>query len=194
MEARSHADAGRVSNTHPSHTLTGYVGEYEHAAYGRLKIGLKGEELELTFQKVQLPLTHFHYDRFDTRDDEIYGKWSVNFRTNPQGDIDQAVMTLDEADVIFTRKPEALPFERLQRLTGIYEAPGGTRWQVILRDRDRLYVVSPGEPDDQLIYYKDLQFRIEKESGVIIEFVEEGGQITALKLSDPSGEFLFSRK
>lgn len=66
--------------------------------------------------------------------------------------------------------------------------------QVILRDRDRLYVVSPGEPDDQLIYYKDLQFRIEKESGVIIEFVEEGGQITALKLSDPSGEFLFSRK
>ena len=56
---------------------------------------------------------------------------------------------------------------------------------MILRDRDRLYVVSPGEPDDQLIYYKDLQFSHEKESGVIIEFVEEGGQITAPQAQRP---------
>jgi len=39
-------------------------------------------------------MTHFHYDRFDTPDDEQDGKWSVNFQTNPQGDIDKATMSL----------------------------------------------------------------------------------------------------
>jgi hypothetical protein len=44
-------------------------------------------------------MTEFHYDHFDTVDDEEDGKWSVNFRTNPQGDVDQAVISLDEAEV-----------------------------------------------------------------------------------------------
>jgi hypothetical protein len=50
-------------------------------------------------------MTRFHYDRFDTPDDEQDGKWSVNFRTNPQGDIDQAVMSLDEAEAYLSVSP-----------------------------------------------------------------------------------------
>ena len=64
--------------------------------------------LMFDFHKIQLPLTHFHYDRFDTPDDEQDGKWSVNFLTNPQGEIDRAVMSLDEAEVTFTRRVPAV--------------------------------------------------------------------------------------
>ena len=55
---------------------------------------MKDGQLQLDFHNIRLPLGHFHYDRFDTPDDEIDGKWSVNFLTNPQRDIDKAVMSL----------------------------------------------------------------------------------------------------
>lgn len=96
-EARAKAGEDRVPNTQASHPLADYVGEYEHPAYGVLKIGMKDQQLQFDFHRIQLPLTRFHYDRFDTPDDEIYGKWSVNFITNPQGDVATAVMSLDEA-------------------------------------------------------------------------------------------------
>jgi len=96
-EARSKAGLGRVPDTKPSHPLTDYVGEYEHPAYGTLKIGMKDNQLQFDFHKIKLPLAHFHYDRFDTPNDEENGKWSVSFSTNPQGDIDKATMSLDEA-------------------------------------------------------------------------------------------------
>ena len=107
-EARSKADAARVPDTRPSHPLTDYVGDYEHPAYGIVKIGLQDGQLQFDFHKLQFPMTHFHYDRFDTPDDERYGRWSVNFVTDPQGDVDKAVMSLDEAEAVFRRKPEPL--------------------------------------------------------------------------------------
>lgn len=193
-EARLKANAGRVPNTHPSHSLADYVGDYAHPAYGRLKIGLTEEQLQFAFHKLQFPLTHFHYDRFDTPDDEYYGKWSVNFVTNPQGDVDKAVMSLDEAEAVFTRMPEPLAPKLLQQLAGTYETPTGFKFQVALRERGSLYVAFPGEPDEKLIHYKGLQFRIQKFSDLVFEFVEERDQITALKRRDPAGEYVFTRK
>ena len=72
-EARSKAGYGLVANTKPSHPISDYVGEYEHPAYGILKIGLKDNQLQFEFHKIRFPMTHFHYDRFDTPDDEQDG-------------------------------------------------------------------------------------------------------------------------
>src|SRR3989440_2029448 len=96
-EARAKAGADRVPNTKPSHALADYAAEYENPAYGILKIGLKENQLQFGFHEFRFPMSHFHYDRFDTPEDDQYGKFSVNFRTNPQGDIDNAVISLDEA-------------------------------------------------------------------------------------------------
>jgi len=82
-EARGKAGVGRVPNTKPSHPIGDYVGEYENPAYGILKIGMKEDQLQFEFHKIKMPMSHFHYDRFDTPDDEQDGKWSVNFGTNP---------------------------------------------------------------------------------------------------------------
>ncbi|MFL9458629.1 MULTISPECIES: DUF3471 domain-containing protein [Nostocales] len=55
---------GRSST--PSHSLADYAGEYVHPAYGILKIEMKDSKLLFKLGRIQLPLTHFHYDRFDT--------------------------------------------------------------------------------------------------------------------------------
>ena len=193
-EARAKAGAERIPNIKPSHALSDYVGEYEHPAYGILKIEQKDGQLQFDFHKIQFPLTHFHYDRFDTPDDELYGKWSVNFQTNPQGDIDKAIMSLDEAEALFTRKPEALEPELLKRLAGTYETATGYKFQVTLKEDNVLYLVFPGQPAEKLIHYKGLRFRLKEFSDLVFEFVIENGEVKALKQRDPSGEHVFTRK
>lgn len=193
MEARSKAGVGRVADTRPSHPLGDYVGEYEHPAYGVLKIGLKDNQLQFDFHKIHFAMTHFHYDRFDTPDDEQDGKWSVNFATNPQGDIDKATMSLDEAEAVFTRRAPALDDALMKRLAGTYESPNGSKFQVVVKPGSGLFVAFPGAPDQKLLPYKGLKFRVQEFADVVFEFVEENGQIKALKEIDPTGEYTFKR-
>jgi len=193
-EARAKAGEDRVPNTQASHPLADYVGEYEHPAYGVLKIGMKDQQLQFDFHKIQLPLNRFHYDRFDTPDDEINGKWSVNFITNPQGDLATAVMSLDEAEASFTRRPQTLEPQILSRLAGTYENPTGVKFQVLLKQDGSLYVAMPGAPEDKLIPYKGLQFHVKEFSDLVWEFVMENEQVKAVKQRDPSGEVVFPRR
>jgi hypothetical protein len=141
-----------------------------------------------------MPITHFHYDRFDTPDDEENGKWSVNFKTNPQGDIELAVMSLDEAEAVFTRKPETLDPQLLAKLAGSYETPTGTKIQITYQESRGLSIVPPGAPPLQLNQVKGLRFRTPQFSDVVFEFVVENGQVTALKQRNPSGEFSFPKR
>jgi CubicO group peptidase (beta-lactamase class C family) len=193
-EARAKAGADRVPNTKPSHELGSYAGEYENAAYGILKIGLKEQQLQFGFHAFQFPLNHFHYDRFDTPDDEQYGRFSVNFRTNPQGDVDSAVISLDQAEVAFTRKPEAVDAKLLEKLAGVYLTPAKVKFEVLYQPGAGLALSFPGAPPQKLIPVKGLQFRTPQFADVIFEFVVENGQVKALKRRDPSGEFVFARE
>jgi len=193
-EARAKAGADRVANTKPSHPLANYAGEYENPAYGILKIGLAGDQLQFGFHEFQFPMSHFHYDRFDTPDDEQYGKFSVNFRTNPQGDVDNAVISLDEAEVVFTRKPETLDAKVLQSLAGTYLTPAKVKFQVTYQPGAGLSLEFPGGPPQKLVPVKGFQFRTPRFADVIYEFVLENGQVKALKERDPSGEFTYLRQ
>ena len=193
-EARAKAGADRVADTKPSHALVDYAGDYIHPAYGVLGIALKDGQLQFDFHKMKFPMTHFHYDRFDTPDDERYGKWSVNFSTNPQGDIDKAVMSLDEAEVAFTRKPDLLDATLLQQLAGTYETPGGFKFEVAAKKDGGLFLIFPGQPEQKLVPYKGLKFQAQDFSDQVFEFVLENGQVRALKQRDASGEYTFQRR
>jgi len=193
-EARAKAGGDRVPNTKPSHALSDYAADYENPAYGILKIGLKGDALQFGFHEFQFPMSHYHYDRFDTPDDEQYGRFSVNFRTNPQGDIDSAVISLDEGEVVFTRKPEALDEATLQELAGDYITPTKVKFQVLYQPGAGLSLAFPGGPPEKLISIKGLKFRTPRFADDIYEFVMENGKVTALKERDPSGEFTFARQ
>ena len=194
VEARSKEGSGRVPDTKPSHALVDYVGEFEHPAYGALKIGMKDNGLQFDFHKIVLPLTHFHYDRFDTPNDEENGKWSVNFSTNSQGDVDKITMSLDEGEVTFVRRPAKLDEASAQRLVGNYETPTGGKFQVVLRPGSGLFIVQTGATDQRLLPYKQLKFHIPEFSDVVIEFVEENEQITSMRQITPAGVFVSKRK
>jgi len=97
----------RRASSKASHPLTDYVGEFEHPAYGDLTISQANRALVFGFHKIRLPLSHVHYDRFDTPNDEEDGKWSVNFLRNASGEVDRAEMPVDGAVMVFKRRPAA---------------------------------------------------------------------------------------
>ncbi|MCC6123511.1 MAG: serine hydrolase [Pirellulales bacterium] len=192
-EGRAQAGAGQVPGTKPSHPLADYVGEYENPAFGILKIELKDGQLVSDFHKEALPLRHFHYDRFDSPNDELFGMRSVKFGANPQGDIDTAVFNLEEVEAVFTRKPKTLDPQLAKQLAGTYEAPSGARFRVALEGGE-LSVSLPGQPGDRLVPYKGLKFKVAHNADLVVEFVVENGQAKGLKQIDPTGVFDFKRK
>jgi hypothetical protein len=140
-------------------------------------------------------MTRFHYDRFDTPDDEQDGKWSVNFRTNPpQGDIDQAVMSLDEGEAVFARKPDAIGPNLLSQLAGAYETPGGVKIQVTVTPDGKLTLALPGQPVIPLTQLKGLVFRTPQFSDETLECIVQDGVVKGLKQKVPAGEFTFPKK
>src|SRR5580693_6527051 len=193
-EARTKANEGQVPDTKASHALADYAGAYENPAYGVMTIGLKDNQLQFDFHKMRLPMTRFHYDRFDTLDDEQEGKWSVNFRTNPQGDIDQAVVSLDEAEAVFVRKPDTIDQKLMTEMAGEYTTPSGGKIEVALTPGGGLSLVVPGQPVTPLSHVKGLAFRTPRFSDLILEFVVQDGHVKGLKQKDPSGEFTFPKK
>jgi CubicO group peptidase (beta-lactamase class C family) len=194
--ARGKAGAGRAANTRPSHRLEDYAGEFEHPAYGVLTIGRADTNLTFDFHKIRMPLYHFHYDRFDTPDDEEDGKWSVNFITNPLGDVDNAVLSLDEAAVTFTRRVPAVlsAAATLRRYVGTYETANGSKFDVVLRPDSTLAIQHADGTFQNLIAWQPQRFRIKEFPDVVFEFVMANGSVTELKQSDPSGEYRFTRK
>jgi CubicO group peptidase (beta-lactamase class C family) len=194
--ARTKAGSGKVEGTRPSHKLDDYIGEFAHPAYGVLTISKSNDSLLFDFHKIRLPLSHFHYDRFDTPDDEQDGKWSVSFITNPQGEVDRAEMSLDEAAVTFRRRVAAALTEinTLRQYAGEYETPSGGRFQVVIRPGETLAIQNPDGTFRNLIPWQPHRFHIKEFADVVYEFTVVGGRTTGLKQSDPSGEYLFTRK
>ncbi len=193
---RAKAGGERIANTKPSHQLEDYAGEFEHPAYGVFKVSLIDTALQMNFHNIVLPLKHFHYDRFDSPNDEQYGLWSLNYLASSQGEIDRIVISLDESETSFIRKPDASLSDQkmLHQYAGKYETAGGSVFDVILKADGFLYLVFPGQPTYQLIPYKIHRFRVSGFADFVFEFVLENGKVTLLKQRDPSGEYQFKKK
>ena len=138
-----------------------------------------------------MPLSHFHYDRFDTLNDEEDGKFSLNFRTNPMGEIDGVEISLDEAAVRFTRRvPPALSTDAtLQQYAGTYISPSGGKTVLIFQPGKGLSIRGGSD----LQPWRPQQFRVKEFPDVVISFTVEGGKVIAMRQRDPSGEFVFPR-
>ena len=191
--SRSKAASDHVKNTKPSHALADYCGTFAHPLYPQLKIDLHEAVLRLSFRASTLELAHVHYDRFDTEDDEVYGKWAVNFSIDPQGQISALTMTLDEAEVVFKRCPELVSAAVAALLPGTYETASGFKCQVVQRNEKTLYFVEPGQIDKPLILYRDLEFRSPSASNVIYRFSTKDGVVVDLTFKTPSGEYVLAR-
>lgn len=193
-EGRSKAGSDRIAGTRPSHQLSDYAGQYENLAYGLINIVLKDTALQFDFHDIILPLSHYHYDRFDTPNDELYGLYSLNFITNPQGSIDGLLISLDESQTTFNKKVDASLSDPdiLLKYVGKYEIGGGFV-NIELIDKD-LYIVIPGQPRYQLVPVKQHLFRIKEFADVRFEFIVDDGNVTGVKQIDPSGEYLIKKQ
>jgi len=192
-KARAVAAVGQVTGTTPSHPLDDYVGEFEHPAYGVVTVARGDKGLTFDFHGIKMPLGHFHYDRFDTPDDEEDGKFSLNFRTSPMGEVDGAEISLDEAAVTFTRRvPAALMADAtLQQYAGTYQSPSGGKVEVAFQPGKGLSI--RGADGADLQPWRPHQFRLKQFPDVVISFTVEGGKVVAMRQRDPSGEFVFPR-
>lgn len=190
-EARGKAAVGKVMGTKPSHPLDDYLGEYENPAYGSIFITKKGDAFEFALHSIVMPLNHFHYDRFDTPNDETDGLYSVNFLTNPQGDISGLSVSLDEGEAKFTRKADASLSkpETLAAYTGKYQI-GGSIFEVMIKNGQSLFISFPGAPLVELIPYKPQLFQTKEFADFTIEFTMENGKVNGMKQKDPSGEYM----
>lgn len=194
-EGRSQAGFDKVQGTKPSHPLEDYAGDFEHAAYGNIQITQKDEQLQFDFHNIVLPLNHYHYDRFDTPNDEEYGQWTLNYLTNPQGDIDRIVMSVDEGEVTFTRKPDASMTnpEILAKYAGTYELAGGTI-TIAMNENNELEVKIPGQPVYGLVAYKKDQFRLKQFADLMVKFVYADNKVTGFDLMQPTGVYRYTKK
>lgn len=193
-EARQNVASDKVANTKPSHPLIDYQGEYEDPAYGILNIGLESEQLLFDLHNIELPLEHYHYDRFDTPDDQLYGKYTVNFLTNPQGDIYNAVISLDESEVTFTKKPDASLSDpnTLIKYVGNYELAGYII-EITMKDESKLITKMPGQPNYTLVPYKSHKFIFKEFSDYIIEFIMKGDEVILMKYILPTGTYDYTK-
>lgn len=148
------------------------------------------------FHKIRMPLSHFHYDRFDTPDDEQDGKWSVNFLTNSQGEIDRVEMSLDQAAITLTRRvpAELSNIATLRQYVGTYETPSGGKFDVVLRPDNALAIQYADGTFQNLIPWQPNRFHVKEFPDAVYEFSVVNGRATELKQSVPSGEYKFARK
>ena len=192
--ARRKPATDRVPNTRPSHPLADYVGQYEDPAYGVLQISREGaDQLRYTFNNMSLPLTHYHYDRFMSPDDEILGQSSFIFTANAQGDIREARISMDEKEVVFIKKgdPKLLDPAFLKTLAGQYELNGDI--QTVAFANQSLTVGTA--PVQHLVAYKNNTFRIQEFSDQLVQFnLDAKGTPIGFNFTVNGQNYLYSRK
>jgi hypothetical protein len=186
----------RVANDQASHPLTAYAGAFENTAYGIVTINHDAGKLRFQFNERDLPLEHVHYERFDTPDDQVQGLWSVNFSTNPQGDVDRLLISMDESEVAFVRKadPALTDPATLARYTGTYETKSGSTAEVKSPDSKTLQLVYPGQPAYELVPYKTGKFRLKQFSDTTVEFIADNDNTSGCVIREPGNETRLTRK
>jgi CubicO group peptidase (beta-lactamase class C family) len=84
--------ATRKPDTHPSRELAAYAGTYTNKAYGDVKISLVRDGLVLQWNRLMVPLTHFHYDIFNAESEYDELDEDVAFALGADGEV--ATLTL----------------------------------------------------------------------------------------------------
>jgi CubicO group peptidase (beta-lactamase class C family) len=184
----------RRPGTTPSHKLDEYAGDYWHPGYGALKVELKGNTLQFTYNAITTPLEHWHYDTFSggKADDPTFRDMKLTFRTDVNGNVAAVAApfepTLD--DVVFTKKPDATLSDPayLKKVVGSYQLMSQAI-TVGLRG-DSLTMTVPGQPTYDLIPELGGEYSLKQVKVISLRFVEDAkGQVTGIEIYQPTGVF-----
>ncbi|GHO59107.1 serine hydrolase [Ktedonobacter robiniae] len=188
----------RIPDTQPSHRLEAYVGTYTHPGYGTFGVTLEGEELYAEFNQMKAPLKHYHYDIFSLEIERFDINLKASFQGTVRGDIDTLIVPLEPTanDIVFKRSINKQLTEKsfLEQFIGEYEVLD-TVMVVVLKGEQTLQATILGQPDYELLPYKETEFHVKGLSGIRINFVQGAeGQIVEGKLTLPYGVFNAKKK
>lgn len=199
-EAKKEGFTERKPNTHPSHDLRDYLGEYENPGYGIVKIEPDGEGFKFSLNLLTSHLHHFHYDVFEVPPNPIdpLEKTKVMFFSDMKGDISSLSIPLEPhvKDIVFNRLPEREMTTRsfLEPLAGQYLL-GGLTETVSLEGDKKLFLIVPGQPKYELIPRRGTTFDIKGLSAYSIEFKKDAsGKVTEAVFYQPDGTYVAKRK
>ncbi len=191
---RDETKEARRTDTKPAHSLEEYVGEYEHPAYGVIRIGRDGEKLRIKYNFLDSQLEHWHYEVFRATVEEM-GDEKVKFRflTNTRGDVDRISTLLESLidEIVFERRAPATMSdpEFLARFVGEYDLLG----QVVrVEDKDdsTLVAIIPGQPTYDLKPYRGTEYNLKGLTGFSVEFVIDGkDKVVEANFIQPNGIF-----
>jgi CubicO group peptidase (beta-lactamase class C family) len=202
QEAKTKGYVQHKMDTHPSHDLKDYPGEYSNPGYGVVSVVPDGSSFKLRINKVTVSVAHLHYDVFQVPDTPFdpFAKLKVSFFSDANGDISSLTLPLETnvKDIEFTRLPDKQLTERsfIEAFTGQYEIPGSpTLLTVSLRGEHTLVVIFPGAPDLELLPKHGTAFDLKDQSGVTIEFKRDSsGKITEASLNDNGTVLVLKKK
>jgi CubicO group peptidase (beta-lactamase class C family) len=199
QKAKEQSASGRIAGTQPSHSLQDYVGEFEHPAYGVVSLRLEGERLMGRRDDLTFSLDHYHYDIFElTLFGESEERLKLSFTTNVKGDIDGFTAPFEPtaADIPFKRRPAQEMREKsfLERFVGVYEL-AGVNLTISLKGENTLQASLPGQPDYELVPYKDTEFTVKGLSGFSVSFkADASSAVMAAVITQPNGVFTATKK
>ena len=150
-DAKAKKETVRRSGTAPAHKLDEYAGEYEHPGYGVIQIELREGRLNLSYNKIDAPLEHWHYEVFNALKnpkDPAFEDEKVQFLTNVKGYVDSLAVTIEPRlnPIVFSKRPAAKLSDVvfLKRFVGAYELSATT---VSVRlNGNSLLLDTPGQP------------------------------------------------
>jgi hypothetical protein len=197
-KGKEQSSSDRVPETHPSHALDAYIGDFEHPGYGTVSITLDGEQLKLAFNSMAFPLTHYHYDIFEATFERFGLQAKVSFSTNTKGDIDSVAIPFEPTvkEIIFKRVASKEMTEKsfLEQFIGEYEFMGRSV-TIALRGEKTLIASIPGQPDYELEPYKGAVFQFKGLTGFSLEFKKNAtGAVTEVVVTQPYGVVTAKKK
>jgi hypothetical protein len=197
-KSKEQSASSRVSDTHTSHTLDAYAGDFEHPGYVIMSITRDGEQLKATFNSWTFPLTHYHYDIFEATFERFDLHLKVSFSTNIKGDIDSVAIPFEPTvkEIVFKRVASKEMTEKsfLEQFVGEYEFMGRSI-TISLRGDKTLIASIPGQPDYELEPYKGTEFQIKGLASFSLEFKKDAsGAVTEVVVTQPYGTMIARKK
>ena len=87
-KAKQDRKAERKPDTKPSRPLDAYIGTYSNKAYGDVKITRAKDQLVLEWNRLLIPLEHFHFDIFSAESELDEVDEEVAFGLSKDGDVE----------------------------------------------------------------------------------------------------------
>lgn len=198
--AKTKKETVRRSGTSPGHSLEEYAGEYTHPGYGTLEIARRDGRLVLSYNGIEAPLQHWHFEVFNALKDEkdpAFEDMKAQFQTSLKGYVDGVALPFETSvkPIVFSKKPDRRLSDPvyLKRFAGEYEVAGQT--YNIRVQGNALVVDAKGQPSLELLPDRDDEFNVKGITGISIRFeTDKDGEVSEAAMSLPNGVFSAKRK